>query len=56
MDERPTCDYCDNPVTERFWYVINGDVICRQCLNENFKVKADCECDDEDDDERDEDE
>lgn len=47
---RPVCDYCDRPVAERFWYVINGDVICKGCLNENFRRAADHECDDEDDD------
>ncbi len=45
--ERPTCDYCDQPVTERYWYVINGDVICRQCLNDNFRRGADDGDDDE---------
>ena len=38
MNEKPVCDYCDNPVIENYWYVINGDVICKQCLDENFKV------------------
>ena len=38
MHEIPKCDYCDRPIKQRFWYVINGDVICKQCLDENFKV------------------
>ena len=45
---KPVCDYCDHTVTENSWYVINGDVICQGCLDENFKVKA---SDDEGDDE-----
>ena len=34
---KPVCDYCDHVVPENFWYTINGDVICKQCLNDNFK-------------------
>ena len=45
---KPVCDYCDHTVPESFWYVINGDVICKECLDDNFKVKA---SDDGDDDE-----
>lgn len=47
---KPVCDYCEQTVQESFWYVINGDVICKGCLNENFKVKASDECPDEEDD------
>ena len=38
---KPVCDYCDHVVPENFWYTINGDVICKQCLNDNFKQGAD---------------
>ena len=38
---KPVCDYCDHVVREGFWYVINGDVICKQCLDDNFKQGAD---------------
>ena len=51
-NNKPVCDYCDNQVIENYWYVINGDVICKQCLDENFRVKAsDGYADDGDDDE-----
>ncbi len=46
-DNKPVCDYCDHIVTDVYRYVINGDVICKECLNENFRVKASDECDDE---------
>lgn len=38
---KPVCDYCDHVVREGFWYVINGDVICKGCLDDNFKQGAD---------------
>lgn len=38
---KPVCDYCDHVVPENFWYVINGDVICKGCLEDNFKQGVD---------------
>lgn len=35
--ERPVCDYCERPIKERYYFQINGDVICRQCLFDNFE-------------------
>ena len=43
------CDYCDTPICNDFWYEINGDVLCKQCLYENFMVKASDICADEGD-------
>ena len=40
---KPVCDYCDHQVEEGFWYEINGDVICKQCLKDNFKQGEDNE-------------
>ena len=49
---KPACDYCEQNFPENYWYVINGDVICKGCLNENFKMKAsDGYSDEEEDDE-----
>lgn len=49
MTEMPMCDYCGRMVRERYWYVINGDVICKHCLNDNFRRGADEDEGDEDD-------
>ena len=46
-NSKPVCDYCDHTVPENFWYVINGDVICKGCLDDNFKVKASGEGDED---------
>lgn len=44
---KPVCDYCEHTVQEGFWYVINGDVICKGCLDDNFKVKVSDEGDED---------
>lgn len=47
MMEQPECDYCGRVIRQKFWYQINGDLICRKCLNDNFRVGADDEDDDD---------
>ena len=37
MDKLPKCDYCDEPITDDYYFEINGDIICADCLNENFR-------------------
>jgi len=37
MDERLRCDYCDDPITDDHYYEINGDAICRSCMEEYFR-------------------
>lgn len=49
MTERPECDYCGRTIRQKRWYEINGDVICKGCLDENFRVGADDGYDDEGD-------
>ena len=48
---KPVCDYCEQTVPENFLYVINGDVICKGCLNENFRQGVGEDPEDGDDDE-----
>lgn len=35
--ELPECDYCGIKIADDYYYVINGDVICEECLKENFR-------------------
>lgn len=37
MNERPLCDYCGDLVWHDHYYEINGDVICPECMEGNFK-------------------
>lgn len=37
LDRLPKCEYCGKPITNEHLYNINGDVICKECLNDNFR-------------------
>ena len=30
----PVCDWCGEPIHEEFAYRINGDLVCKRCLEE----------------------
>lgn len=45
---QPECDYCGRVIRQKRWYEINGDTICKKCLDDNFRVGADDGDDDDD--------
>ena len=40
LNQRPLCDYCDNPIQGAFYYEINGDCICEDCLKAHFRKEV----------------
>ena len=36
----PVCSRCDKPVAEDFYFEINGEVICAECLDKYFRRKV----------------
>lgn len=41
LEALPVCDYCDEPIQDDYFYEINGDVVCQECLDRNFRKEAD---------------
>lgn len=39
-DRLPKCDYCGEPIHDDYLYDINGEIICEECLKENFRRKV----------------
>ncbi len=37
LRSRPVCAYCGEPIQDEYCYKIGGDVICRKCLDDEFK-------------------
>lgn len=36
----PICNYCGKPVAEDFYYEINDEVFCAECLEQHFRRKV----------------
>ncbi len=37
----PKCDYCDKRIDEDEYYDIEGEIVCRECLNKHFRKWTD---------------
>ena len=38
--EVPVCTYCNRPVAEDFYYELNDEVICAECLEQHFRKEV----------------
>lgn len=37
LKKRPVCVYCEKHIQDEHLFYINGEIICEECLNDNFK-------------------
>ena len=37
LARRPVCSYCDNPIQDDFFYEIDCEMVCEECLNQHFR-------------------
>lgn len=37
LEKLPVCSYCDTHIQDDYLYEINDEVICEECLNQNFR-------------------
>lgn len=37
LEKMPVCSYCDNHIQDDFLYEINDEVICEECIKDNFR-------------------
>ena len=40
LEEFPHCDYCGNVIQDEHYFDINGDIVCEECLKENFRKRT----------------
>lgn len=38
LDNLPCCCYCDEPIQDEYAYLIDGEWVCEECMNEQFRV------------------
>lgn len=41
LSRLPVCSYCVEPAQDEHFYLINDEVICMGCLNDNFRKAVD---------------
>lgn len=40
LDELPLCEYCEEPIQDNYYYEIDNECICEDCLNRNFRKEC----------------
>lgn len=40
LKEFPVCGYCDEPIQDTFYYEIEGETICEDCLKTHFRKRV----------------
>lgn len=41
LDKLPKCTCCGEPITDDFYYNIEGEILCYNCLNELYRKDVD---------------
>lgn len=41
LSRLPVCEYCGEPIQDEHFYLVNGEAICQDCLEREFKVRTD---------------
>lgn len=41
LAELPVCYYCDEPIQDGFYYEVNEEIICKDCLDSHFRKEVD---------------
>ena len=37
LERLPKCEYCGEPIQDDFYYDIGGDIMCYECLKDNYR-------------------
>lgn len=43
LDKLPVCNFCCDPIQDDHYYLINGDNVCHECLENEFRKDVDFE-------------
>ncbi len=41
LQKLPECDYCGCKIQDDHFFLINDEIICEECLNDNFRKEVD---------------
>lgn len=40
-DSRPRCEQCGKPITDEYLYDIGGEILCQECMEEQYQKNVD---------------
>ncbi len=40
LEKLPECDYCGEYIQDDYYFDINGDIVCEECLKKEFRKRV----------------
>lgn len=40
LEKLPKCDLCEEPITDEYFYNLDGTFICEQCMDEYYRKRT----------------
>ena len=40
LEKLPVCEYCGETITDDHYYDLDGDIVCQECLDHNFRKRV----------------
>lgn len=44
LEKLPVCSHCGDPIQEEYYFEIDGEMYCEDCMNDLFKRYTDSYC------------
>ena len=41
LEKHPVCDMCGEHITDEHFFLINGEKVCEECLNDHYRQDTD---------------
>ena len=41
LASRPVCEDCGNPIQDEFYFEVEGDILCEECMHDRYRKSAD---------------
>lgn len=38
---RPVCGDCGNPIQDEYWFEVEGEILCEECMHDRYRKSAD---------------
>lgn len=41
LSERPVCGDCGRPIQDEYWFEVEGEILCEECMHDRYRRRAD---------------
>ena len=41
LSQRPVCEDCGEPIQDEFYFNVEGEILCEECMHDRYRKRAD---------------